>query len=85
MIPTHPNYPKRFINEVTFMKDGLWFYLDQYRSATNEQRKIWIQDYQENKPYYTDESLKKMKVFGPTMKIYLKKNLTTKKFGIKIN
>lgn len=59
MIPTHPNYPKRFINEVTFMKDGLWFYLEQYRSATNEQRKIWIQDYQENKPYYTDESVKK--------------------------
>ena len=59
MIPTHPNYPKRYINEVTFMKDGLWFYLDRYKSATDKERRMWIEDYQKNKPYYTDESVKK--------------------------
>ena len=59
MIPTHPNYPKRFINEVTFIKDGLWFYLDRYRSATDKQRIVWIQEYKNKKPFYTDPSVKK--------------------------
>ena len=36
MIPTHTNYPKRFINEITFIKGGLWFYHDLYKSATDE-------------------------------------------------
>ena len=59
MIPTHPNYPKRFINEVTFIKDGLWFYLDKYRSATDKQRRMWTNEYLDKKPFYTDPSVKK--------------------------
>lgn len=58
MIPTHPNYPKRFINEVTFIKGGLWFYHDQYKSSTDKQRRMWLKEYLDKKPFYTDPSVK---------------------------
>ena len=58
MIPTHPNYPKRFINEVTFIKGGLWFYHDRYKSATDKQRRMWLNEYLDKKPFYTDPSVK---------------------------
>ena len=58
MIPTHPNYPKRFINEVTLIKHSLGVYLDLCKSATDKQRRMWVHDYQDNKLSYTDLSVK---------------------------
>ncbi len=59
MIPTHPNYPKRLINEITFNKHRLWFNKDLYDTKGEEQIILALQDYCDNKPSYTDPSVKK--------------------------
>ena len=53
MIPTHPNYPERFYNEVTTK----YCSIDESNKASREQKKRWVNIYLTNRPIYTDPSV----------------------------
>ena len=53
MIPTHPNYPPRFYNELTTKYNNI----EQWNKISREEKKRLVDIYLTNRPIYTDESV----------------------------